>query len=494
MKNGCFRIISLIILLVLIITGCTVDNNHGAGKSADTAVRENEDSIVLRVLVEKGRKNVDIFYQQVQNVAGQFEEEHANVRIVVEELPEDVESRTSALEMYRVEMLAGKGPDVLLLPSQAQTDTSYKNMLEQLIPDINAAMRNGLFEDISAYYDADDGLDKESLHQAVMNAGVVDGARYVLPLKFSFPAVFYNEERLTEAGLSEEVLAGGVVELMDAITQLGDSDLAGNAWIRHLKWTVLDFFPELLDYDNQEVLVTKDRVVDFMDSYQALWAIIIQGNAPVSVSANIRNFVNGYGYWGTDEHCLQVAKMDTAVCQAALAKANGMELEMLPLTGNDGKLVAEVTMYGVLCSGCKNPEIGYEFLREFLLEPTQWEQNVTSKATLGSGEGYPVRVVGSAEQMYNSIYQREMPNNVTDKEVKERCALLKHVVITDEDIPLLQAEIDEVRFPISDLERELANMVELELNDFGTGAPLDVDIDAMAQTFIDDLKWHLFEG
>ena len=97
MKNGCFRIISLIILLVLIITGCTVDNNHGAGKSADTAVRENEDSIVLRVLVEKGRKNVDIFYQQVKNVAGQFEEEHANVRIVVEELPEDVESRTSAL-------------------------------------------------------------------------------------------------------------------------------------------------------------------------------------------------------------------------------------------------------------------------------------------------------------------------------------------------------------------------------------------------------------
>ena len=64
--------------------------------------------------------------------------------------------------------------------------------------------------------------------------------------------------------------------------------------------------------------------------------------------------------------------------------------------------------------------------------------------------------------------------------------------VTESDIPFLNAKIDRVHFYTS-LESDLSDIINT-LNDPNTGAPTDVDIDAVASEFVDELKWHLYEG
>ena len=65
-------------------------------------------------------------------------------------------------------------------------------------------------------------------------------------------------------------------------------------------------------------------------------------------------------------------------------------------------------------------------------------------------------------------------------------------IVTDEDIPILDAQIDRVQF-LTAYEQELSTIIN-SLNNQGTGEALPVDIDTVAADFIKELEWHLYEG
>ena len=116
--------------------------------------------------------------QHVRSIIKLFKEQNPNVEFELELLPNGnkvvdadyEEARTAILQRLRSAIMARKGPDIYLLPS---TTTTY----EMLFEDVNLAMRNGLFEDISEYYDGDTELRTEELISGVMDAGVLDGRR-----------------------------------------------------------------------------------------------------------------------------------------------------------------------------------------------------------------------------------------------------------------------------------------------------------------------------
>ena len=183
---------------------------------------------------------------------------------------------------------------------------------------------------------------------------------------------------------------------------------------------------------------------------------------------------------------MYIGTMIDALEIAGFAKASGIEVAAIPVTASNGDLVADVTTWGAVGYGCDHIELAYEFLRLFLTEQGQWEC-CDGKPLLNTFSlGWPVKTAGSATQLsqYTNTYAKyRILSEIYETEVP---------IVTDEDIPILDATIDRVHF-FTAYEQELSTIIN-SLNNQGTGEALPVDINAVAADFIEELEWHLYEG
>ena len=134
----------------------------------------------LWIVTEESRIS-DGMNWQTEQIMKAFKKANPDVRVTLEVLPnekEHAQERSVRLEQIRTDILAGNGPDVYLIPNE-----TFMN--DPLFKDVQQAMHNGVFADISSYYDTDTTLGKEDLVTEVMDGGVVNGARYVLPLRYT---------------------------------------------------------------------------------------------------------------------------------------------------------------------------------------------------------------------------------------------------------------------------------------------------------------------
>lgn len=151
----------------------------------------------------------------IQSVAKQFEEENPDVTIRITHGPENGEETDVWLEQLRTQIMAGEGPDLFLLPAENISSVSP-------IQDVNQFMRAGLCLDITDYYDNDEELPKSGFTNAVMDTGVVDGTRYVLPLWFNFPVIYADVQQLEARNLTVEDLQKGMSSLANLSQTLGN--------------------------------------------------------------------------------------------------------------------------------------------------------------------------------------------------------------------------------------------------------------------------------
>lgn len=84
-----------------------------------------------------------------------------------------------------VQIMAGEGPDIFII------DDFYM--------DVEKLVRQGLLADMEPFFEAD-GFDWEPYNQAVMDSGVWNGRRFVIPLSYDFPLLFTSETALEETG------------------------------------------------------------------------------------------------------------------------------------------------------------------------------------------------------------------------------------------------------------------------------------------------------
>lgn len=486
----------LVIVVSILLSACNhtvVDNPSSASSTVNDGNVDSKEEVTLRILTEPSSSKTEILDNLLSRHILDYRKEHPNVSVVVERLPNSAEEQEIALERARTELVAGRGPDILLLHTDAEVIIDGKtNAADELIPDVNLAMRNGIFADISALYDADTKLDKNALNTTIMDAGVVGEARYVLPLRYNIPVAFVNVDRLESVGLSTEMFSSGVVGMMDTIAKRADTQTAAGATFSGIiRQTAANFLPEFVDYDAQEVLITEQDLIAYLSSFQKF-----NGTRKGEFGPDELYLQNYYesketGWdcrtWVSDGYCMDVDYLDMAIQHAALAKASGIDLEMIPIKATDGTLVADITYYCAVTNGCENVDAAYDFLRYFLQEEYQWEINTS--LDIGSGHlatsGWPVRMRGSVPTLAKWIRKQlgDGKNPLRDE--------LRLEEMTDDDIPILQVPIDRVQFSVS-LETSLADQM-WKLNG-STGEPTGANIEDIAAEFIENVEWHLYEG
>ena len=147
MKN---RYLIILIAAILILTGC-------ANTEADS---EPINLWIVTEVTTSGGMN-----EQVQYYIDQFQTEHPNVTVQLDILPYGEPQRGKYIKELHKKIEAGEGPDVYLLPNQDIVQNQNYWKIEPLFPDVELAMRAGIFADISRNYRFDFKLGKSALQK-----------------------------------------------------------------------------------------------------------------------------------------------------------------------------------------------------------------------------------------------------------------------------------------------------------------------------------------
>lgn len=401
----------------------------------------------------------------------QFENKHSHVTIRLERVPSDEIAR----QQLRVQIMAGKGPDIYVIHGSSS-----------LFTDVYQAMYNGLFTDISTYYDTDTALNKEFLHKTIMDAGIIDGMRFVLPLRYDFPVAYVDVEQFKAAGGNLDMFAGGIDNLLEHIISTGNPKLATAVSISEAlgEFPIFNYLPAAFDYDSSNVLLSAEDVSSFLTKLQTVRSAEIRDKSFITSPVLLEGVGNSEPHYWTDDTCMYIGRTLGLLDNTVYSKIKGREIAMIPVTAADGALVASITNWGAVGYGCEHPEVAYELLRLLLLEQAQWNGNYYQQFAYF---GLPVRSDGSIAALMQNKYIR------MDHEAYAAIHGTTVPKVTNEDIAALNTPIDRVVYA-SWLENDFYRNVISQLNDAATGEALPADIDAIAAEFLDELRWHLAEG
>ncbi|MBQ8280199.1 MAG: extracellular solute-binding protein [Roseburia sp.] len=532
-------------MLSSLLSGCSQTRNTGR----ETDVDVNEETTTLWVLTEIS--NTDGMNYQAEQIAKAFEKEHEGITVKLEILPTDTEEREIYLKQLRTQIMAGEGPDVYLLPTGdtietdipgrgSQTRVTLEYEIDPLFRDVTQNMYNGVFADISRYYDADEELNTEGLQKEIMDAGVIDGCRYVLPIRYDIPSLFVDPELSEEAGITQTVLDEGISALTQNVLDKNDTMMA--VGLKLPNDTLL--LSQLFDYEKGEILVTEQEIADYMRLYQKWYAFsygatsdfieqttetywrsfeipgvtLEQMPEMFPLEFNRESFlthntmIDSGMHWSNLGFSCYSGGLQDALDQAAAAWVLEKDIVSHPLRAMDGSVVAEVTYYGAVGAGTNQPELAYDFLREFLTEDYQWEilrpQTDRSKDDMWNHareiqndglveESWPVRSKEAASYLWKNWryqiyfeYNSFLPVSMAMHKAFQHGEIAASV---EENMDVLNYSIDEVRFPITqDYEETLEYALTLLNNEDGT--PTAIDIDALAAEVYMNLWWHLAEG
>ena len=487
-------VLALLLLVCALFFGCS--RTTGVESTEDSAVDiTSGDAVSLRIVTEKtGNFQMN---DLVEDLIAAFQESHTDVIIDLEILPTDTEEREIRLEGLRAEILAGKGPDIYLMPTEPDGFTmNWKD--ELLFRDVKQSMYNELFADISTFYNTDKDLGTEELQTAIMDAGTIGEARYVLPLWYNISTLLINPEVLQTYGLSEADITGSVDQLYDVVIQKNAPKLTFSSSLPTQYETSM--IPDLINYDTEEILVSADNLENRLHEFQQinyLEATEEEEYIQNAYACDTQAYMASNRFWNDGDHPLFIGTLTEALnSQVVGAAADRTDYRTYPLRSSDGSVVAEVTYWGAIDANCENVELAYAFLRQFLSREVQWETTRSELDIDQSGslyaEGYPVRVEGSVAYISKSLISMASKRDLSYAEgANERLLALKAVELTDEDFPLLDVEINDVRFPIA-WEREVRSALIQLLPAFSQ--PGEIDIEKLAEELIRELKFRLAEG
>ncbi len=490
---------------------------------------------------------------QAKEIAQRMEEEYEGLTVKLDILPTNEAEREIVLKQLRTKIMAGNGPDVYLLPtgntltldyiSKYNTRHARQVQIEPLFLDVVQAMQNGLFADLQFDYLSDRSLGIEALNGQIMDAGMLSGRRYILPLRYDIPVVLTDPDRWDEFGITDSLMNSDILTLTGHILNQPDSE---DIYASFLLPMDLSYLSRIFDYPTQEILITPREIGNYMrifqhwsENYQSSLERILENAVEKSLAyitdVNIREYMTPSTqeiytkyekrslfsdtkryvlediHWSTaglpvySAHLEDVLKMVAVEHLAAFAGQTDRRLLAYPLRTPSGSVVANITYWGAVGSGCQRTDIAYAFLREFLTEEYQWDiyRPRSTKKTFAIVKepqcsalvenSWPVRTSGSVPYMLDTLQYQARGKNTYREIANYLNRQFQQLQLEDEDLPALNWEIDEVRFPIT-LTGEDSMEYVLSLLNEADGTPTDVDIDALAEKVWQNLWWHLAEG
>ena len=287
------RLLPVVYLLVLLLIGCTVPGEPNATEPA-------EPQVILRILTES--TTVDGMKSQILEMMSLFEKEHKNVNLILDVLPQEGLERQKAVSQIYVDIAEGNGPDIYLMQNGSAVTVSSGSYLtktaEPLFDNVTEHMYKGTFADISAYYNMDEALDKDGLVEGVMDAGVVDDSRYILPLRYSIPVIYADRNALADTVLTDDILNSGIYKILSTVIPLRDTKLSAAVDpVRLHSRYLFNFFSELVNYKTYKVNLQNGTLYPYMEKAFLNHAYATQADSSPNVP-HIGSYISSGVHYG----------------------------------------------------------------------------------------------------------------------------------------------------------------------------------------------------
>lgn len=175
------KCISLILILVITMAffsaGCS--ENKEAEKTEKIGKAQNTSEKILKIFYFEHYNNINA------SALSEFKKIHNDIKI--EERVVRMQEFDSFEMKFRAELLAGEGADIISLPSF-------------LFPD--RLMERGILCDLDLLIPKDENFKIGNYNEKVMNVGVYNGKRYIVPLDYSFDYLFTYKTLLSNVKLN----------------------------------------------------------------------------------------------------------------------------------------------------------------------------------------------------------------------------------------------------------------------------------------------------
>lgn len=331
------------------------------------------------------------------------------------------DSTTEMNSTLSTELMAGGGPDILSL---TQTFPFEKLVRNSSLADINEILSENSSD-----------LNFDDYNKVIMDSGVFDGKRYILPLYYRPDVLFTTEERVNELGINLEKT--GFNSILEEYKN-GNIDIYLNcpyssdsfyfSFIRQF----IDFENGTTDFESQEFRTLAEDFKSALlngKSYIDLENFEFQYTENHSEYLFSGNELNYYGGSLTDTARLYINALN-----------DGATTKYFPNFNRSGEITASIEVGFAINANCKKMDKAAKFIEYLLSEDSQGYFSGARDNSWSSGMALPVKnsVFDNALIQalgYEGVYNEDLEIDENEKVLIDK----KNKALTEEYLPLVES-------------------------------------------------------
>lgn len=223
--------------------------------------QESTDRLVVYMTIDNEK-----FLTPALNI---FKEKYPEVEVEVVAFASEVISSGNSTSVttpdeFRIrlttELAAGQGPDLVLAETRD-------------FPDIYKTMASGVFVDLNQFIESDRQFSMDEYNQAVLDCGVYQGKRYIIPYEYEVPILVTTQEILDAEGINPADLStfDGFIKITEKYNEKY-KDNPNKSVFRNYQTNshnLGNFFPNcgiaLIDYQTNKVGIDKAKFKSIID-------------------------------------------------------------------------------------------------------------------------------------------------------------------------------------------------------------------------------------
>lgn len=354
MKVSFTTLLCLTVCCLAFVTACSTNTKEVSSSEALP--------IEVPPPVEQENTGLTIFYTDYNEVEakildaaiGQFNRQHPDTPVTADKYFTDglLASHQEAYTKMTTEVMAGDGADLFLY--------------DYITMDVEKMARRGVFADLEPYFEADN-FDWSGYNQAVMNGGVWDGHRLVVPLSYMLPMLYTSQTALEETGFSVEN-CDTFDGFLDEVEKMeSDPAQTRETFRTKLAFSYFPYYAGLpyIDYDRQAVDLSFPELERGAAIYKDMKGLLDLNFSDGNSLAGAADIRDGKCLWTCPDFPLD----GFFLAAGSINKFD--DVVMLPIRDTQGGIQARITSAIAVRNSSPNLQLAYEFIKFLLSEEFQ---------------------------------------------------------------------------------------------------------------------------
>ena len=393
--------------MLLLLTGCSHRITYQIDQIPESTVSNMlTESISLKIYLPAQYADPTVHYPIYEKLMD-YQEAHPNIELTfVSPATNDLAEREALIQQLNAEILSGGGPDLFIMEGYRTTEIN-------LFPDIEKAMVNGTFLDLTEAMEKQGLSREEDFYTAVLDAGQWEGRQYILPLGFSVPLMISATDVLNASSFDLQRAMHTMDSLLTELLRIHEEQPI-------LVITSIDplgvLAQPVLDYETHQVRLDTSAARRALE----LEKIFRTGDIAYDLArglfddTNLAQVQDEFAE-GVPFAVLRDSKFGINLLRQC--QALGIEVSVMPIPNEEGTITAKIGSYAMGNRNTKHPEEVADLLLYLVSEECQ------SAAAYADYDQLPIRK-GCIQACFDAQYQFSVYDasgeKLTAEEIVER--------------------------------------------------------------------------